>query len=848
MEALPKDRGQAGSTGEPGPAPAAPAGERNASAWQRLRLKLNDVFFNTSQRLLNVWLRPTFLNNNLEALGLEAGDSVCFALHFRSAVDLQMVDQACQEGGLPSPRGPISRVDENRSFFFIGHSEGTLGRKSMRGQSERMTRLFDYAADDHHDISIVPVSLFWGHQPDREKSLFKLLLSENWVATSGFKKFLAILFHPHHILVQFGQPIALRDIAGGESNRGIEIRKLLRLLRVHFNNERQAIIGPDLSHRRTLIDTMLASPEVRTAIEREARKARVDETEVEKKALGYAREIASDQTYRVIRFFDTLLTWLWNNLYNGIDINGIARVKELAQTHEIVYIPCHRSHIDYLLLSYVLYHNGLTPPHIAAGKNLNLPLVGPLLRRAGAFFMRRSFQGDALYRVVFDEYLHQMFTRGYSVEYFIEGGRSRTGRTLPPRTGMLSMTVRSFQRDSTKPIALMPVYFGYERVLESATYRAELSGSNKKSESLFDIFKIFSSFKHDFGQVTVNFGEALLLREYLDEHMPGWTDNKAEGQDFSTLCNRLAADLATRINSAVAVNATGLFALALLATSRERTTERQLLTQVDILRQIAARYESDLSTVADAPAAELIEKALSITGLKREPLPFGSIVAATPEQSVNLTYNANNVLHVFALPSLICRYAMTHYGCTAADITAFVRQLYPYLQAEMFLPWQAAELGDAVTATMIKLTETQLLQIEPAHGQVSLPAPESVEFSCMQDLSNLTDATLERFFIVLSLLKQDQHLKAKTLETAAAKIGAQLSALYGINSPDFFEKSLFSTFVSTLKAQSVISTDLSASPDLHRVESVIAETIDANVRYNIRHAVNGFHAAHEAAG
>ena len=105
-----------------------------------------------------------------------------------------------------------------------------------------------------------------------------------------------------------------------------------------------------------------------------------------------------------------------------------------------------------------------------------------------------------------------------------------------------------------------------------------------------------------------------------------------------------------------------------------------------------------------------------------------------------------------------------------------------------------------------------------------------------------------RIIIVLSLLKQDQHLKAKTLETAAAKIGAQLSALYGINSPDFFEKSLFSTFVSTLRAQSVISTDLSASPDLHRVESVIAETIDANVRYNIRHAVNGFHTAHEAAG
>ena len=95
--------------------------------------------------------------------------------------------------------------------------------------------------------------------------------------------------------------------------------------------------------------------------------------------------------------------------------------------------------------------------------------------------MRRSFQDDALYKAVFDEYLHQMFTRGYSVEYFIEGGRSRTGRTLVPRTGMLSMTLSSFQRDSTKPIAFLPVYFGYERVIEASTYMGELTGKSKKT-------------------------------------------------------------------------------------------------------------------------------------------------------------------------------------------------------------------------------------------------------------------------------------------------------------------------------------------------------------------------------
>ena len=185
--------------------------------------------------------------------------------------------------------------------------------------------------------------------------------------------------------------------------------------------------------------------------------------------------------------------------------------------------------------------------------------------------MRRSFQGDALYREVFDEYLHQMFTKGYSVEYFIEGSRSRTGRTLPPRTGMLRMTVRSFQKDSTKPIAFMPVYFGYERVLESSTYMAELSGKDKKSESVFDVFGIFSSFKREFGRVTVNFGEPVLLHDFLDQRLEFWDQPlRVTSASFTDACQNLAELLATRINSAVAVKPTNLVAVALLST-RART-------------------------------------------------------------------------------------------------------------------------------------------------------------------------------------------------------------------------------------------------------------------------------------
>ncbi len=809
----------------------------------QFRHKLKNAQFSVSTRILFSWIRPTFLGGTCDDLGIEDNDLVCYVLPFRSTADLLVADMACEYGGLPQPVDAIDSIDEDRAVFFLGRPEGTLGRRSQRQQSERMTRLFEHQSllkpDSGKRIKIVPISIFWGHQPDREQSLFKILLSEHWSATSGMKKFLAGLLHRKHILVQFGTPLYLDDLMASEEERPRQIRKLMRLLRVNFNNQRQAIIGPDLSHRRTLINTILESRGVHDAIEREARSGSASYAAVEKKATNYAKEIASDQSYRIIRFFDVLLTWLWNNLYGGIEVNNVEVVKKHAQSHEIVYIPCHRSHIDYLLLSYVLYHNGLTPPHIAAGRNLNLPVIGPLLRRAGAFFMRRSFQGDALYKEIFDEYLHQMFTKGYSVEYFIEGGRSRTGRTLPPRTGMLRMTVRSFQKDSTKPIAFMPVYFGYERVLESSTYMAELSGKDKKSESVFDVFRIFSSFKRDFGQVTVNFGEPVLLREFLEENLEYWDDPlRVTSAAFSDSCQGLAEVLATRINSAVAVKPTNLVAVALLSTMRQNIEEKYLLSQIQRLKDLATNCGPEGCTITEETPEAILDSAEQIIGLGRRSHRFGTIVSASPEQAVSLTYNANNVTHVFVIPSLVARFIRSENQTTRVDVKGFIAGVYPYVCGELFLPWPDEQLDRILDSAIDALTACDVIhQYGPS---LTVPRTDSTEYSALSDITRIIDATLERFFIVLALLRSTTKLSLRELETVSAGIAEQLSVLYGINSPDFFDKSLFSSFLKTLKQEGVINTDLQVAEGFDTVEALIARSLDADVRYNILQAASHY--------
>src|SRR6202030_434318 len=322
------------------------------------------------------------------------------------------------------------------------------------------------------------------------------------------------------------------------------------------------------------------------------------------RARAYAREIAANYSHAFVRFMEHALGWLWNRLYDGVVFGHAQTLERVAPGNEIVYVPCHRSHMDYLLLSYAIYVNGFAIPHIAAGINLNLPIVGRFLRKGGAFFIRRSFRGNALYTVVFMKYLAAIMARGHSIEYFIEGGRSRTGRLLQPKTGMLSMTVRSFLRDPARPVVFVPVYFGYERIVEGPTYIGELSGRPKEKESVFGLVRTFRKLRERFGKVHVNLGEPIPLGKLLDRYDPNWRSLKFDDDTRVPWVNQAVGDLAVaimrNINSAAAVTPIGLLAMTLLATPRQALPEADLLRQIDLYRALQLGFPySDRVTVTE---------------------------------------------------------------------------------------------------------------------------------------------------------------------------------------------------------------------------------------------------------
>jgi glycerol-3-phosphate O-acyltransferase len=601
--------------------------------------------------LFRLWLRPTFINHEQTALALAQHampTKVRYILDSDSLADRLLLELGCEASRLPEPL----TLDPNapNAYFCLNHREGFWGRRSARGDARSTSLKVDPAIGDELATRLIPVSIYWGHQPDRALSLWKVLLSDQWASTSKFRKILCIALTRRHILVHFGDPLDVDELTNDLPSAALKTKRIHRLLRRHFKSQKQSIIGPDLSHRRTLLDELLAAPAVDAAIMTVAEASERPRHRVAAQAYRYASEIASDQSYRVIRFFSIILTWLWNRLYNGIEVSHLERVRAVSDNAEIVYVPCHRSHIDYLLLSYVLYHNGLALPHIAAGINLNLFLVGPLLRRAGAFFMRRSFKEDLLYKAVFDEYIHLLLSKGYSLEYFVEGGRSRTGGMLTPRPGMINMTLRGYYRDHHRDIQFVPVYFSYERVLEISSYLDERKGHQKKTESLRDLFGVFRYFKLDFGQVSVNFGEPISLEQFLSMRVDSDLE-MIEPDKHKAICRELGHHIVQGINAAIPVNPTQILATLFVHAGHLEIPEERLRRQ---LRFLTTLIEADqISSIFDQSDAQIIDYFLSTSGAERQLRDGEPMITITPGGLIDMRYYSNSVTHLFVLPSLI---------------------------------------------------------------------------------------------------------------------------------------------------------------------------------------------------
>ena len=661
------------------------------------------------------------------------------------------------------------------------------------------------------EIKLIPVTLLWGRAPDKEDSWF----SDTWATPGKMKQLVNIGVHGRQSYLEFHPAQSLRELVQYAQKHHPNISPATYIsssLDTYLDQQREVVLGPDLSDRRNVMQSVVKSKAVQDAIRRESIEHKVSMLEAERRAIGYVNEIVSDYSASAVRFADVALTRLWTQLYDGVEVHNFSTVRELAKDYEIIYTPCHRSHIDYLLLSYVIYIRGMMIPYIAAGDNLNLPYVGQLLRGCGAFFIRRSFRGNNLYTSVFKEYLYSILSRNTPLEYFIEGGRSRTGRLLPPKTGMLAMTIQGHLRDRAKPIVFLPTYVGYERLMEGATYVGEMQGKPKEAESILGIFQAFRKIERIFGKVHVNFGEPVflddVLKQYNVENIQLENSDSPIPKEVSQVVSRSATLILENINRAVVINPVSLLSLILLATPKHTLDEEICAKQLDIYRNLATQQPYDERTkVTPLSGKEIIAYGLKLKLIKRVQHVLGDIIAIEDNQAVLLTYFRNNILHAFVLPSLVASLVEHNGKINKTDLSNVIRTLYPFLKAELFMKWEANDLQQHIDKYVNALIDTGLI-FQDHDGNLFSPTPNSEEHQQLVTLALPVKQSLERYYMTLALITQrgSGNITTKQVEELSHLLGQRLSVLYEFNSPEFFDKALFQSFIRVLTEQNYIRT------------------------------------------
>ncbi|MGI5861502.1 MAG: 1-acyl-sn-glycerol-3-phosphate acyltransferase [Myxococcales bacterium] len=443
-------------------------------------------------------------------------------------------------------------------------------------------------------------------------------------------------------------------------NADLSDAALVRMVRgslfQHLARETRAIVGPPRKSPGRIIEETMRDRSLRASLEQVAAERQVELEAVRREARRYLAEIASRYSTTVIAILVPILRWVFNRIYSKVEIDerGLSRALETAREAPLIFCPSHKSHLDYLLMSWMLGERGIMPPLVAAGANLSFWPLGPILRRAGAYFLRRSFKGNKVYAASFKAYVKKLLREGYTQEFFIEGGRSRTGKLLSPKLGMINFEVSAFLERAQDDVYFVPVSLDYEKVVEANSYARELAGADKKPESIRSLLAAPKVLTARYGHIHISFDEPISLRAFLSARVGGDLE-KLDGEARRSAVRALAQRITYGISQATTITPAALLAAALLAHRRRGTTAREASRRIQQLHEIARREGARLSPVlADAPSdpstlgpINEIARMFMEDGLVQAQVVGEETIYTVPdEKRPALCFYKNNLVHV----------------------------------------------------------------------------------------------------------------------------------------------------------------------------------------------------------
>ncbi|MBN2031780.1 MAG: 1-acyl-sn-glycerol-3-phosphate acyltransferase [Deltaproteobacteria bacterium] len=521
-------------------------------------------------------------------------------------------------------------------------------RRFVHEEKDHLQFLLETQKDMERPIFLVPQLVLFEEGPEKDTTNLKDIFF-------GYKDYAglirkSVLFFRHHrrAYVDFGPPLNLQDYLRGQpaerplNETALEIKDVLI---ESIDQQKRVILGPTMKSRDQVKEIVLMDKKVSEKIEAVAGSEGKELWELKKRAGEYFDEIAADFNITYVRLFDMMLKWLWKRIFEGIDVEAstLATVREWARRGPIIYVPSHKSHIDYLILNHVLHANHMHIPRIAAGSNLTFWPAGHIFRKSGAFFIRRSFNQPRLYVEVFSRYIKALLQEGHPIEFFIEGGRSRNGKLVLPKTGFVSILLHAHKEGYCKDLVFVPASIVYDRILEEQSYIKELRGGSKERESLKHVIGARRILKRKYGKVYLRFGQPLSLNDYLAH----------SGKSMAETTRRFSFEIAKAINEVTLVTPLSLVATAILAYHRRGFLYSELLGTVEML--LGALKDTDAPLAAslnDLPRA--VQETLSlligwkiVEDLEEVDSEEEAFYFVEDEKKLELEYYKNSIIHFF---------------------------------------------------------------------------------------------------------------------------------------------------------------------------------------------------------
>ncbi len=698
----------------------------------------------------------------------------------------------------------------NKTIVLSLLSRKSFLRRFVDIKADALQHLVDIQKQTAEPIYILPQITYWNRNPDRTNMLMTL-------KATGDRGLLSALFTMFKSVtpafVRITEPINLKEeISQYETDDSAQIaRKLRNKLLEIYANDKKIVLGPVIKSQQEMMEKVLYHRNVMDTINEIIKDERKKESRLRKKAYKYFREIAADFSIVYIKYFEKACAMLFNKIFDGIIFKpeDFQKVRDAAKKAPIIITPCHRSHMDYLIISSLFYIHKIIPPHIVAGSNLTFWPMGTIFRRSGAFFMRRSFKGLKLYASIFRQYIKSLVNEGYSIEVFIEGGRTRTGKLGFPKMGIMKYLLDSVDEGYSKDLMFLPISINYDRILEESSYHHEIKGKSKKSESTGELVKSVGFLKRNYGNVYLDFHEPFSYQEFKS--------GLKEGDD---LLSSIGNHIIRNINEIVAVTPFSLVSAALLLSMGKGFTVDSIKEKTIFLHSYlkfcganlpeklshADNIDKIIDQVISAYILDHIIFTLKLESGKDENSPAEpDLFMLNDDQRSKINFYQNSIVHYFlgvSFVSLGILYTLHGKKTTLDEVTSVYSELMILFSKEFVFSYEMNNAAATVRKELDYL-KAQSVITESAGGKITLHMERDND---LKQYVRIIQDFMESYFIVLSTvcsIKRTNIMK-KELIMEVRRNGIKMFHLGTIKLPEALSLPNYNNAVQMLEESGII--------------------------------------------